>query len=257
MASQTVQEARTPSSVASKRKRVPAPTTDGEQQAKKARTDPDNDSALKLALDHLRMDPTNHPLYERNAGFILDRTLGKDTIQDAIAGQMDQMLALSELKKAELDTWGLRVLRRQLVLISAQRVLEALGVSLNKTFHFSNMTSDFQIEQSSDDFNLSFVIKPVVQLDDDSVGGAKRDERVVESSSKNGIANGLTNGPAASLGLDNLKETYVESEDDSEDDSEEDSEDSVVDGEVSHEGDSSEEDSGEGSESEDSSSSEE
>ena len=254
MASQAVQEARTPSSTASKRKRAPAPTTDGEHQAKKkTRTDPDSDSALKLALDHLRMDPTHHPLYERNAGFILGQTLGKDTIQDAIAGQMDQMLALSELKKAELDTWGLRVLRRQLVLISAQRILEALGVSLNKTFHFSNMTSNFEIEQSSDDFNLSFVIKPVVQLDDDSVGGAKRDGRVVESSSKKGIANGLTNGSVASIGLDNLKESYVESENDSE----EDSEDSVVDGEVSHEGDSSEEDSGESSESEDSSSSEE
>jgi hypothetical protein len=142
--SSTADKEQTPSSTATSRKRHHVSTPDSEPPSKKARSRPSNDSALELALDHLRIDPPSHPLYQRNADFIVNHALGDQTMQSAITDQISRVLALANTK-GSLDNQQSLALRRQLVLISSQRIMCALGASLDEAFNFANWKETFEI----------------------------------------------------------------------------------------------------------------
>ena len=188
-------------------------TPESERPPKKARTEPDHDATLDLALDHLRMDPATHPLYSRNADVVFNKALGNDTFQELIGTQINKILAVADTKKAALDKWQYRKLRRQLATISAQRILDALGASLNESFHFANAMEKLEVERDADGYKVSFTVKPVMQLDDDTTEGGNSE------STKQGDVKVQANGSVVYESPETVQESEGESSEGSSDES--------------------------------------
>jgi hypothetical protein len=225
MTSSTADKEQTPSSTAMSRKRHHVSTPDSEPRSKKLRSRSSNDSALELALDHLRMDPPSHPLYQRNADFIVNLALGDRTMEHAINDQISKVLALADTK-GSLDNQQSLALRRQLVLISSQRILCALGASLDEAFDFANWKENFEIQQDADEYKLTFSIRPVMRLDDDrgeeSIKPAKNLKAAQSKTKQTSRVIGQVSESHQSHGGEANGESEEDSEDDSEDDDDED-----------------------------------
>lgn len=227
MLSPAISKEQTPAASSAAGVKRHADTPQSEQPFKKVRHEFSNDAALELALDHIRVDPVDHSLYERNADLVLDNALEGETFGDIISSSIDKVLAIAEVKKAKLDDWKYAMLRRSLTLISAQRILEGLGASLDKTYHFTNRTKNLEIERDANGYKILFTVTPVMSLEDDDpvTGGegvALKSTKSVEMPSQGNDAVGCNgvekDGSENESSEDSSEGGTSESEDDSEDD---------------------------------------
>ena len=148
-------------------KRSQVPTPESEQPNKRPKTVPAKNPALHLALDHLHVDPPSHPLHKRNADFVIDSALGDGGLEAAVKAPINHVLALVDKNSTGLKASDKTILRRRVLTIATQRILESLGLCLDGTFHFAKMQSNMNFEHDGNGYKSSLNIRPVMSLEDD------------------------------------------------------------------------------------------